>query len=712
MKLKSIQIMIRHKNNKMKFFLSIIACLYFVNLFAQPRTTVTYETKLKVADMSAKAGDYYNAIEWFDKAYDESKDPNLQVAMADLYVLARDYKRAEQIYTRLLKRDKEKEFEDIRPALASVYKYQGKYKEALAEYELILGSALTPDSLKAVIMREKAGIDMLDKYENNLEVVVGLVPGKVNSGSAESAPAIGPDGELYYSSFNARKEIVLDGKEGDYEAKLFKAALNDKGEYEKPQALADNVNRAGFNSGGVSFSSDGRKMYFTRATLEANGIETSRIYISYFRDRNWSAATDVSVLNGDFLNKHPFEGELFGKKVLFFSSNRPGSEGGFDLFYSEMNGDDFGLPVNLGPVVNTKQDEISPFYKEGTLYYSTSGQPGMGGFDLFYATWNGSKWEDPVNMGYQYNSSYDDMFLRIDPSGKRGFIVSNRPFKGKLKMKASETCCDDIYGFAIKELVIDLFTEITNEKGPLEGATVEVYDLTLGGYPDTKSNPKAVDFSFTLEAERNYKVVVSREGFYPDTAVFNTVGIIDDYTVRKKFLLKPKPVDADMSEVGRNEPIRLNNIYYDLDKWDILPDAEQDLSYIEELMIEYPDMVIELGSHTDAQGENAYNQKLSQKRAESARDWLSNEGIAADRIKAVGYGESVILNKCKNGVRCTDDEHRQNRRTEFKIIAGPTTIKIKKSNFDGAGEQSSEVSPVTPSTPVQAPPRERKRSRN
>ncbi|HPN70176.1 MAG TPA: OmpA family protein, partial [Saprospiraceae bacterium] len=156
----------------------------------------------------------------------------------------------------------------------------------------------------------------------------------------------------------------------------------------------------------------------------------------------------------------------------------------------------------------------------------------------------------------------------------------------------------------------------------------------------------------------------------------------------------------------------LNNIYYDLDKWDILPDAEQDLSYIEELMIEYPDMVIELGSHTDAQGENAYNQKLSQKRAESARDWLTNEGIAADRIKAVGYGESVILNKCKNGVRCTDDEHRQNRRTEFKIIAGPTTIKIKKSNFDGAGEQSSEVSPITPSTPVQAPPRERKRSRN
>lgn len=678
----------------MKFGYSLLALLFTTGLFAQPITKVTYETKLRVADERARAGDYYNAIDWFDQAYDESRDINLQVAIADLYMRARDYKRAEQTYVRVLKRDKDREFEDIRPALGNAYKYQGKYQEALEQYKLVLDNAEMPDSIKKAVMIQKEGIDELDKYENNLEVVVGLVPGKVNSGSAESSPAIGPDGQLYYSSFNSRKEIILDGKQGDYEAKLYTASLNDKGEYDKTTALAEAINRPGFHSGGVSFSSDGRKMFFTRAQMEANGIETSRIYVSFFRDRAWGAAQDVASLNGFFLNKHPMEGELFGKKVLYFASDRPGGEGGFDLYYADINGDDFGTPVNLGPVINTASDEISPFYQDGTLYFSTDGVAGLGGLDVFYSSWNGTVWSKPVNMGFQYNSSYDDMFLRFDPSGTRGFLVSNRPFKGKIKMKTSETCCDDIYGFAIKELVVDLFTQVANEVGPLEGATVEVYDLTLGGYPDTKTNPKASDYSFSLEPEREYRVIVNKEGFFPDTTSFNTRGIIDDYTVRKKFTLKAKPVDEDITIVETNQPIRLSNIYFDLDKSDILPDAEQDLSYLAELMEEYPDMVIELGSHTDSQGTDAYNEKLSQRRAESSKDWLVKEGIADNRIVAKGYGETQILNRCKNGVRCSDDEHRQNRRTEFKIISGPTSIKIKKSNFEGGEGGGTSVAPT------------------
>lgn len=679
----------------MKFIYSLLALMFSGSLFAQPVTQVTYETKLRIADERAKAGDYYNAIDWFDQAYDESRDINLQVAIADLYMLARDYKRAEQTYIRVLKRDKERAYEDLRPALGNAYKFQGKYQEALEQYNLVLNNAEMSDSFKQMVTVQKTGIDLLDKYENNLEVVVGLVPGKVNSGSAESSPAIGPDGQLYYSSYNSRKEIVLDGKQGDYEAKLYTATLNDKGEYDKTQALAEAVNRPGFHSGGVSFSADGRKMFFTRATMEANGIETSRIYVSYFRDRAWGAAQDVAALNGPFLNKHPMEGDLFGKKVLYFTSDRPGGEGGFDIYYADINGDELGTPVNLGPIINTKDDEISPFFQDGTLYYSTNGKPGLGGHDVFFSSWNGASWSAPENMGFQYNSSYDDMFLRFDPSGTRGFLVSNRPFKGKIKMKTSETCCDDIYGFAIKELVVDLFTQVTTELGPLEGASVEVYDLTLGGYPDTKTNPKAAEYSFSLEPEREYRVVVNKEGFFPDTTSFNTRGIIDDYTVRKKFTLKNKPVDDDITIVEANQPIRLNNIYFDLDKADILPDAEQDLSYLAELMVEYPDLVIELGSHTDSQGSDPYNEKLSQRRAESSKAWIVGEGIEDKRIVAKGYGETQILNRCKNGVKCSDDDHRKNRRTEFKIISGPTSIRIKKSNFENGDGGQSEAAPAT-----------------
>jgi outer membrane protein OmpA-like peptidoglycan-associated protein len=123
------------------------------------------------------------------------------------------------------------------------------------------------------------------------------------------------------------------------------------------------------------------------------------------------------------------------------------------------------------------------------------------------------------------------------------------------------------------------------------------------------------------------------------------------------------------------------NIYYDFDKWNILPDAEKDLAVLEELMIKYPDMVIELSSHTDAQGKSKYNQRLSQKRAESAKEWLTEHGVSEDRIKPVGYGESQIRNKCVDGVKCSDEEHRYNRRTEFKIIAGPTSIQIEKTRL-------------------------------
>lgn len=651
---------------------------------AQPLRAITYETKLETADNAVKDGDYYNAIEWFGKAYDETKDLNLQVAMADIYVLARDYKRAESIYSRILKRDRTKEYEDLRPALGNVYKVQGKFTEAIEQYNIVLADPEVSDSIKIMVASSKAGIDNYEKYEQNLETGISYIKGKVNSGSAESAPAFGPDGSLYYSSFNARKEVILDGKEGDYHAKIYKATINDKGEFDKPEKLNELINRPGFHHGGVSFSRDGRLMYFTRATLNANGISESRIMVSTMKGGGWGAPVELDAVNGDFINRHPIEGELFGNTVLFFSSNRPGGYGGDDIYYSERKGDGtYSSPVNLGEVINTKMDEISPFYKQGVLYYSTNGKMGLGGFDIYYSEWNGSTWTNDSNIGFQYNTTYDDMFLRFDLNGTNGYLVSNRPDKSKLKMKGNETCCDDIYAVGIKELVVSLFADVVDGTTKLSNTTIEVYDLTLGGYPDSKTNPNTNDFNFPLEAERSYRVVATKDGYYPDTVTFNTVGIVDDYIVKKTFKLKSKPPEADLTTVGINQSIRLNNIYYELDKTDILPESEEPLGYLADLMVQYPAMIIELSSHTDAQGTDSYNLKLSQRRSESAKKWLVDQGIEDNRINPVGYGETVILNRCVNGVRCTDDEHRLNRRTEFKIIGGVNSIQIKKDGFDG-----------------------------
>jgi len=191
-----------------------------------------------------------------------------------------------------------------------------------------------------------------------------------------------------------------------------------------------------------------------------------------------------------------------------------------------------------------------------------------------------------------------------------------------------------------------------------------------------KSNFNGNTFNFPLGQDRPYKIIVSRKGYDSKSLEFTTAGIFDDYTVKKKVTLEKAAPEIQIVKI--NEPIRLNNIYYDYDDYRILPDAEKDLEILLGLMEKYEDMVIELSSHTDARGDTNYNQKLSQRRANAAKEFLVQNGIVDKRIKPVGYGESMILNHCKNNVECSDDDHRYNRRTEFKIIAGPTSIEIEK----------------------------------
>ncbi|MBK9256785.1 MAG: OmpA family protein [Saprospiraceae bacterium] len=648
--------------------------------FSQPVQVASYDMMIETAENAAQNYDYYNAIEWFDKAHKESKDPSLLVTMADLHMLLRDYVKAERLYDRVLKRDKMEEFTEVRLDYARSLKYQAKYKQALDVLNEFI-SITDNEELKSEAKVELDGLLMLGKYAENIEAVVSFAGENVNSGSAESSPALYVDGTLYYSSFNRKNEIIFDGDEGDFHAKLYTSARNIQGGYDKAVPLGEHINRAGFNAGGVSFSSDGNKMYFTRAKLKSNGIELSELYVSQREGGVWNPPVAIKELNGDFKILHPYEGELYGNKVLYFACDMPGGFGGYDIYYSTIKGNEFAIPINLGPNINTAKNEISPFYKEGTLYFSSNGHAGMGGFDVYFATWTGSVWEGLMNMGHNYNTSYDDMFLRFNTSGNAGFVVSNRPHKDKKKLKGSDTCCDDIYIINIRDLIIDLQALVEGEAGPLEGATIELLEGAKLISVDSKSNFNGNNFSFLLDPDKNYKAVVTREGYFPDSITFNTNGIFDDYTFKKTIKLNPKPREAEFDTYTINEAIRLNNIYYDFDDDKILPDAEKDLSYLVELMDKYPDMVIELSSHTDSRGVSTYNQKLSQRRAESAKNWLGKEGVDVDRIKPVGYGESKLLNKCSDGVRCSEEEHRFNRRTEFKIIAGPQTIEIQKSRL-------------------------------
>ncbi|MEL6867809.1 MAG: OmpA family protein, partial [Bacteroidota bacterium] len=299
--------------------------------------------------------------------------------------------------------------------------------------------------------------------------------------------------------------------------------------------------------------------------------------------------------------------------------------------------------------------------------------------NIFSSLWNGSVWSAPNNIGRPYNSSADDLYFSIDADGYFGLLASNRKGTDSVKGK---TCCTDIYTIYRSNINVDLITKTFTEEGePLNGSKVYVVQMINGkqGEFDMRVKEEANEYNFQLQRNLSYRLYAVKDGYFPDSLDLNTVGIKKSKTFEEQFKLRKIPPPAPVYDTITSEnPIRLSKIYYDFDDAKILPAAEEDLTFLLGLMNDYPDMVIELSSHTDSQGSGVYNQKLSQKRADSAKKWLIDKGIVDERIKAVGYGEKKILNQCKNGVRCTDEEHGFNRRTEFSILEGPTTIKIEK----------------------------------
>ncbi len=672
-------------------FAIIISILSFSSLLAQPLTVPKYEQMLEVAAEAEAIGDYYNALDWYDQAYKESKDKDLSIKKAEMYYLLRDYTRAEKDLDRVLKRDKEEKYKEQRYMHAMSLKALGRYEEAVDAFNIFIADT-DSEEMRKKAQFELEGIDLLNALEQNIDVGFMFGGDKINNASGEASPRQYRDGNLYFSSFNRRTKIDVVEDE-DYHSKIYYAAKSDGG-FQKPKAIGEQVNRKEYHNANVSFSDDGRVMYFNRVQLEGTNTTFSKIFASYSKNETWSPAVEVEGINGDYITKQPAAGELFGNDVLFFVSDMDGGYGGFDIYYATAKGDgSFSSPINLGESINTAGDDVTPFYQDGNLYYSTNGLPTIGGFDIFQTAWDGSNWSKPKNMGFGYNSANDDLYLSYSADGNAGYIVSNRPDENKRKLQ-SKTCCDDIYLFSIRQVIIDLLATITDMEGnPLNGASLTLRNLTAPNLfsPDSKNLPENHEFQFSLDQDYEYELLVTKKGYKRDSIKFNTIGIIDNFTVEKTVALEKAPEvieveDPEYEIVTINQSFRLNSIYYDLDDDKILKDAEQDLKVLYDLMIQYPDMVIELSSHTDSQGATRYNNDLSQRRSESAKKWLTRKKISKDRIKAVGYGESRIINHCKNGVKCSDDEHRINRRTEFKIIAGPKSIEIKKSVLKNNGE--------------------------
>jgi OmpA-OmpF porin, OOP family len=358
-----------------------------------------------------------------------------------------------------------------------------------------------------------------------------------------------------------------------------------------------------------------------------------------------------------------------GTDVLFFASDRKGGKGKMDIWYAvyDKKLGKFAAPKNAGSKINTIQDEIAPYFdhESQTLYFSSEGQGGLGGLDIFRATGNGRKFSMIENVGEPYNSGADDIYFSIAKNRQEGFFVSNR--KGGNALKNS-TCCDDIYTFKKTDYIhITLAGDVSDPLKPdekIRDADVEIYlrdkQTRQPVLVKTIRSDSAGHYSTKVEPGNDYFIVTKKSDYLGTTADIPTHNIMKDTMLSKDLSLTRRP----------KETIHIPNIQYEFDKGALMEASKITLdTTIYELLVANPELIVELESHTDSKGSDSYNIKLSQKRAESVVRYLVEKGIDPSRLKAKGYGESrpVAPNENPDGSD-NPDGRAKNRRTGFRII--------------------------------------------
>lgn len=390
-------------------------------------------------------------------------------------------------------------------------------------------------------------------------------------------------------------------------------------------------------------------------------INRIEIYSAQYKNHTWTKGEPFKYNNVEVYSAgHP--AITADGKVLYFSSDMPGGVGKSDIYYCEKNADgSWSEPKNAGKNINTEEKEVFPFIdKDGNLYFASDGHPGMGGLDLFKAVGRNDSWSKPENLKYPINSSKDDFSIFVVKTDSLGYFSSNRDGgKGS----------DDIYSFnyittppiVTTQTVLAVTTYERLENGTLaslEDVDVHYHENAGGDAQSIEPSSQGIYFA-TVYCDTRYMINGAKTGYFVAELEVETECKTKNDTVHVQLIL---------NKIIINKPILIKNIYYDYNKWDIRPDAAAELDKIVHLLQENPQIIIELGSHTDSRGTDIYNKDLSQKRAVSAVNYIVSNGISKSRITAKGYGESVLLNKCDDGVKCSEIEHQMNRRTEFKVI--------------------------------------------
>ncbi|HUH51016.1 MAG TPA: OmpA family protein [Flavobacterium sp.] len=444
---------------------------------------------------------------------------------------------------------------------------------------------------------------------------------------------------------------------------LYVATISNEGFIENPMPFSKEINTNTHESSAV-FTKDGKTMYFNRTNdkrVEVKGEEYAsvKLFRAEFIDDKWTNVTELPFSSDSYSVQNPALNAEETK--LYFASDMPGTFGSLDIFYVDiLDNGDYGLPINLGENVNTAHREQFPFLSsENNLYFASNGHEGFGGLDLFVSEQDTDQnFALPINLGETINSGYDDFCYIVDEENDTGYFSSNR--KGQ----------DNIYAFkrsyVSKKFTIEGIVKDLHTKKLLPGTTVTLYNDTqrLVAQVVVDANAK---YTFATQPNTKYRLEAVKDLYIPFEEEVTTDE--EGRIFRDIELLLESYEDAE-DIINKKEDgltyIQLENIYFEFNKWEILPEAKEVLDVLVNMMKKYPRAEVELQAHTDSRASERYNLDLSNKRAQAAAAYVVSKGVNSNRLKWKGYGKTKQLVRC--GDNCSEQEHAINRRCEFVVL--------------------------------------------
>ncbi len=593
---------------------------------------------------------YSLAIEEYQKGLSKKENAAARINLAESYRKMNNLQKAEEEYAKVVLLPEAEPIHKLR--YGQLLMRSGKYVVARSYFELYLQA--NPND--QAVAKLKASCDSIEVWQKD-SAKYTIQSSTLNTGQSNFSPVWYKEGIAFTSDRNSKaKSYAWTGRPF---LEMYYSKGNLESGFANPTPISE-INGV-YHDGPATFSSKGDTMYFTRNNYVKKKVQKSsedvvdlKIYRVVKKDTSWTGLEEFEYNSKEYSTGHPSLNSDGSK--LYFVSDMPGGLGGTDIYVVERMNNAWSKPVNLGPNINTPYNEMFPMiWKDSILYFSSEGHYNMGGLDIFSSGKDQNSWKEARNMGYPLNTSFDDFGVALNDSGTAGILSSNR--------NAKNTMQDNLYTFTINDLRFSLegiaVDKTTQE--PVAGVTVELTNTITNKKESVITGPDG-KFYFKLNPETSYNVVGTKDGYFTNTEPVTTVGKIRSENMFVKLKLELEKIVVD-------KPIVLKNIYYDLDKWDIRPDAAIELNNLVQIMNENPAISIELGSHTDSRADDKYNATLSQKRAEAAVSYIVSKGVSQSRMTAKGYGESQLVNRCSNGVACSEEEHQANRRTEFKVVS-------------------------------------------